>query len=174
MIVTSRSIRCLVAVGVAVVAATGRCGEDGRTAGPLSPGQSRAGVFGLEAPGQKFVYVFDHSASMGEPSGRPLAAAELGHHAPRLPERLSEPALFVCGEVVVLVGIREDEDRIRGEFQRRGDGLVVPRATIGIDRVDKPPDRPLGLVVSEDRPATVALGREDHEPLVVEDDVKLP
>jgi hypothetical protein len=76
MIVTSRWIRCLVAVGVAVVAATGRCGEDGRTAGPLSPGQSRAGIFGLEAPGQKFVYVFDHSASMGEPSGRPLAAAK--------------------------------------------------------------------------------------------------
>ena len=82
--------------------------------------------------------------------------------------------MLVLGEIIVLVGIREDEDRIRGELQSRGDGLVVPRAPVGIDRVDKPPDRPLGLVVSEDRPATVALRREDHQPLVVEDDMKLP
>jgi hypothetical protein len=76
MIALSMWIRMLVAMGIAVAAATGRCEEDGRTARPLSPGQSRAGIFGLEAPGQKFVYVFDHSASMGDPSGRPLAAAK--------------------------------------------------------------------------------------------------
>lgn len=43
---------------------------------PPSPGRSRAAFFGLEAPGRKFVYVFDHSASMGEPAGRPLADAK--------------------------------------------------------------------------------------------------
>jgi hypothetical protein len=76
MIAPSMWIRMLIATGIAVGAATGRCEEDGRTARPLSPGHSRAGIFGLEAPGQKFVYVFDHSASMGDPSGRPLAAAK--------------------------------------------------------------------------------------------------
>ena len=42
---------------------------------PRSPGE-RAGIFGLEAQGNRFVYVFDRSASMGEPEGRPLAAAK--------------------------------------------------------------------------------------------------
>jgi len=42
---------------------------------PQSPG-GRAGIFGLEAQGRRFVYVFDRSASMGEPDGRPLAAAK--------------------------------------------------------------------------------------------------
>jgi hypothetical protein len=41
---------------------------------PRSPG-ARTGIFGLEAQGNRFVYVFDRSASMGEPDGRPLAAA---------------------------------------------------------------------------------------------------
>lgn len=41
-----------------------------------SPGDTRAGIFGLEAPGSRFVYVFDRSASMGEPDGRPLAEAK--------------------------------------------------------------------------------------------------
>ena len=61
------------AVGLAVAAR----GEDhALSARPSSPGQRHAGIFGLEAPGRKFVYVFDHSASMGEPAGRPLAAAK--------------------------------------------------------------------------------------------------
>lgn len=42
---------------------------------PRSPGE-RTGIFGLEAQGNRFVYVFDRSASMGEPEGRPLAAAK--------------------------------------------------------------------------------------------------
>jgi|GEM_PF-503927 len=46
------------------------------TAEPLSPGGVRTGIFGLEASGNKFVYVFDRSASMAEPEGRPLAAAK--------------------------------------------------------------------------------------------------
>lgn len=41
-----------------------------------SPGETRAGIFGLEATGNRFVYVFDHSASMGDPEGRPLAEAK--------------------------------------------------------------------------------------------------
>ena len=43
---------------------------------PLSPGGVRTGIFGLEAQGNKFVYVFDRSASMGDPDGKPLAAAK--------------------------------------------------------------------------------------------------
>lgn len=42
---------------------------------PRSPG-ARTGIFGLEASGNRFVYVFDRSASMGEAAGRPLAAAK--------------------------------------------------------------------------------------------------
>lgn len=41
-----------------------------------SPGSSTTSFFGLEASGNRFVYVFDRSASMGEPAGRPLAAAK--------------------------------------------------------------------------------------------------
>ena len=40
------------------------------------PSSARGGIFGLEARGMRFVYVFDRSASMGEPSGRPLAVAK--------------------------------------------------------------------------------------------------
>lgn len=43
---------------------------------PRSPGETRAGIFGMEATGNRFVYVFDHSASMGDPEGRPLAEAK--------------------------------------------------------------------------------------------------
>jgi len=42
---------------------------------PRSPG-GQTGIFGLEARGNRFVYVFDRSASMAEPDGRPLAAAK--------------------------------------------------------------------------------------------------
>jgi len=41
-----------------------------------SPGSVRTGIFGLEAQGRRFVYVFDRSASMGEPAGKPLEAAK--------------------------------------------------------------------------------------------------
>jgi hypothetical protein len=58
---------CLVVVLAALPAAGG--------APPKSPG-ARTGIFGLEASGNRFVYVFDRSASMGEPAGRPLAAAK--------------------------------------------------------------------------------------------------
>ena len=50
--------------------------DAGRDRSPPSPGGVRTGVFGLEARGNRFVYVFDRSASMGEPEGRPLAAAK--------------------------------------------------------------------------------------------------
>ena len=33
-------------------------------------------MFGVEAQGRKFVYVFDRSGSMGEPANRPLSAAK--------------------------------------------------------------------------------------------------
>ncbi len=68
----------LVAVTVAAtisVAAVIRAADEAPRMSP-SPGRSRAVFFGLEAEGRKFVYVFDHSASMGEPAGRPLAAAK--------------------------------------------------------------------------------------------------
>ena len=40
------------------------------------PGGSQTGIFGLEASGDRFVYVVDRSASMDEPDGRPLAAGK--------------------------------------------------------------------------------------------------
>jgi hypothetical protein len=39
-------------------------------------GAAKTSVFGVEGEGHKFVYVFDRSASMSEPQGRPLAAAK--------------------------------------------------------------------------------------------------
>jgi len=42
----------------------------------VSPGQVATGIFGLEARGNRFVYVFDRSASMAEPGGLPLARAK--------------------------------------------------------------------------------------------------
>jgi hypothetical protein len=38
--------------------------------------KTRARLFGIEAEGNKFVYVFDRSASMGSGSGSPLASAK--------------------------------------------------------------------------------------------------
>lgn len=58
----------LTAVGVAVAVSTG--------VGQQLPSAARTGIFGLEARGMRFVYVFDRSASMGEPAGRPLAVAK--------------------------------------------------------------------------------------------------
>lgn len=43
---------------------------------PIAPAGVRTGIFGLEATGNRFVYVFDRSASMSEPGGRPLARAK--------------------------------------------------------------------------------------------------
>ena len=42
----------------------------------ISGGKARTGVFGTSGEGHSFVYVFDCSASMGSPNGRPLAAAK--------------------------------------------------------------------------------------------------
>ena len=39
-------------------------------------GKVKTNVFGVEGEGTKFVYVFDRSASMSEPNGRPLAMAK--------------------------------------------------------------------------------------------------
>lgn len=43
---------------------------------PIAREGIRTGIFGLEATGHRFVYVFDRSASMGEPGGRPLARSK--------------------------------------------------------------------------------------------------
>ncbi|MFM7251287.1 MAG: hypothetical protein ACKO5R_15445 [Planctomycetaceae bacterium] len=60
-----------VALAVAAIAAPAQEGEPFR-----SPGGVRTGIFGLETRGNRFVYVFDRSASMADPDGRPLAAAK--------------------------------------------------------------------------------------------------
>ncbi len=61
----------------AVVAAVLVAGAAGIGAAEIvSPGQVATGIFGLEARGNRFVYVFDRSASMAEPAGRPLARAK--------------------------------------------------------------------------------------------------
>ena len=57
-----------------------------------SPGTVETGVFGLEARGRRFVYVFDRSASMAEPEGRPLATAK--EELLRSLERLGEAQQF--------------------------------------------------------------------------------
>lgn len=48
----------------------------GLAAGQPFQSSARTGIFGLEARGMRFVYVFDRSASMSEPAGRPLAVAK--------------------------------------------------------------------------------------------------
>lgn len=58
----------LAAVGVALAVSPGM--------GHQLQSSARSGIFGLEARGMRFVYVFDRSASMGEPAGRPLAVAK--------------------------------------------------------------------------------------------------
>lgn len=68
-----------VAVAGAIVAAASVdavAQQPGPAGGLKSPGGVRTGIFGLEARGNRFVYVFDRSASMGEPAGLPLAAAK--------------------------------------------------------------------------------------------------
>jgi hypothetical protein len=48
----------------------------GSAASKTVGGAAKTSVFGAEGEGHKFVYVFDRSASMSEPQGRPLAAAK--------------------------------------------------------------------------------------------------
>jgi hypothetical protein len=43
---------------------------------PAEIGKAYTSVFGLEAEGSRFVYVFDRSGSMGEPDSKPLRAAK--------------------------------------------------------------------------------------------------
>ena len=84
-----RAVAAAALVAIAVFAAPPAAGQQaaatpGRAAAaPLvaprqvvSPGQVATGIFGLEARGNRFVYVFDRSASMAEPDGRPLARAK--------------------------------------------------------------------------------------------------
>lgn len=51
-------------------------GDGGPGARRIEGGKARTGVFGVESEGYSFVYVFDCSASMSAPAGRPLAAAK--------------------------------------------------------------------------------------------------
>jgi hypothetical protein len=43
---------------------------------PIETGRAYTSLFGVEAEGRRFVYVFDRSGSMGEPANRPLQAAK--------------------------------------------------------------------------------------------------
>lgn len=66
-----------VVTGLALVLAPGFVVGDDESPAPIrSPGGVRTGIFGAEARGNRFVYVFDRSASMAEPEGRPLAVAK--------------------------------------------------------------------------------------------------
>lgn len=61
-------------VASAMAFTRGGAGGTGRGAG--RPGYTQTSVFGLAGVGQKFVYVFDRSGSMGDRAGAPLAAAK--------------------------------------------------------------------------------------------------
>ncbi len=50
--------------------------EPGSSPSDLSPESSHTNLFGIEAKGDKFVYVFDRSASMGDDGGKPLREAK--------------------------------------------------------------------------------------------------
>ncbi|HUY88897.1 MAG TPA: hypothetical protein VMV10_09200 [Pirellulales bacterium] len=47
-----------------------------RRTAKVSGGRARTSVYGIEGEGNRFVYVFDRSASMGSGSGSPLASAQ--------------------------------------------------------------------------------------------------
>lgn len=70
----SRRCRCRLVAAILAAALIHAAGNRS-PAEPPSPGQGRTGIFGLEATGNRFVYVFDRSASMGESAGRPLDEA---------------------------------------------------------------------------------------------------
>ena len=103
-----------------------------------------------------------------------VSAAKLHDHAPRTAERPRELAELILGQVVTLIRIGEQKNRIRRELERGGDSLVMPRAPFGVDRLHKPPHLPLGVVVGKDGPPPLPRRREHREPIVVEDHVKLP
>lgn len=65
-----------IAVGVVLAAAVAMAAPRFSAAQIVSPSAVQTGIFGLEARGSRFVYVFDRSASMAEPDGRPLARAK--------------------------------------------------------------------------------------------------
>lgn len=67
-----RAALCVLGMIVAAAAAGQEAGEPDIR----SPGGVRTGIFGVETRGNRFVYVFDRSASMADPDGRPLAAAK--------------------------------------------------------------------------------------------------
>ena len=71
-------MRRLASVGIALsLLGCGWCGAaaTARAVEPRSPGEPPR-FFGLEAAGQRIVYVCDRSASMAEPGGTPLAEAK--------------------------------------------------------------------------------------------------
>lgn len=74
---------------------------------PDSPGLPPTGIFGLEARGRRYVYVFDRSASMGDPDGRPLATAkrELLRSIDRLTESQQFHVIFYNHRVHVFAPI---------------------------------------------------------------------
>jgi hypothetical protein len=57
-------------------AASTRGGSGGTGSGAGRPGYAKTSVFGIAGAGQKFVYVFDRSGSMGDRAAAPLAAAK--------------------------------------------------------------------------------------------------
>jgi len=72
------------------------------------------------------------------------------------------------------VGVGQEEDHVGGEFERREDRLLVPRAAGDARSLHEPPHLPQRPRVGKHRPAATT-GRLEHAlPLVVEDQVKLP
>jgi hypothetical protein len=74
----ARSVPLLLRIVAAALMAAGWAPCTGSCAAEpaASPGGAQTGIFGLEASGDRFVYVVDRSASMDEPDGRPLAAGK--------------------------------------------------------------------------------------------------
>jgi hypothetical protein len=63
-------------VGDALPSASGFAGGGRPAGGSLQGNQAHTSIFGAEGTGNKFVYVFDRSASMDGHGGRPLAGAK--------------------------------------------------------------------------------------------------
>jgi hypothetical protein len=66
--------RAIAIFGIVMMASAALAAEPG--SGVSSPGESHTKLFGIEAQGDKFVYVFDRSGSMGEAGGKPLREAK--------------------------------------------------------------------------------------------------
>jgi hypothetical protein len=60
----------------ACMAALALVAETARAQSVSSPGDTHTTLFGIEAQGDKFVYVFDRSGSMGDAGGKPLREAK--------------------------------------------------------------------------------------------------